>query len=304
MPGEKPSGSGWRSRFGKKNTASEGQSDVLGDQFNIERQRNADILRSAPRGGKMNSIFGYDDNQHMSGRQRVPNDGAVNDIMSILDGRPSTAKSTPSPEHQMRAHRLDNRSGQSKLERTAGEPSRSASQTSNPKSLAISDIDIEETSCPVCLELLSFRLAGEKPHVTPTCGHALHHACFTAVYGAPEAILAAQSAPGRAPPPGMCGVCRTMITLGDEGDTRRQNSEYYFECQPECQPTLVECNGLRQTAGAILPGRRRGAVSEQRLARASLSSSSLRWRVMLPPFPLCLPSHDVALDCPVQRGHQ
>ena len=34
----------------------------------------------------------------------------------------------------------------------------------------------EEAECPVCLEPLSFsfRLPGEKPHIVPECGHALH----------------------------------------------------------------------------------------------------------------------------------
>lgn len=285
MPGDKANGSGWRSRFGKKTVAGEDQSDVLGGQFNIERQRNAETLSTATKGRKMSSILGYDGDQHTSGRQRMPIDGEFDDMMDILDGRSGTAQSTPSPEHNLRAHRLGNRSGHSKLERTAGEPSRSASQTSNTKSLAISDIDIEETSCPVCLELLSFRLAGEKPHVTPACGHALHHACFTAVYGAPEAILAAQSAPGRAPPPGMCGVCRTMITLGDEGDARRQNSECYFECrQLECCacPRRVRAV-LRQAVGAMLlsgrKGDRRGQSGKDSQGRASMTTISLRRRV-------------------------
>ncbi len=37
------------------------------------------------------------------------------------------------------------------------------------------DADLEE-DCPVCLEPLSFsfRLPGEKPHIVPECGHALH----------------------------------------------------------------------------------------------------------------------------------
>ena len=37
--------------------------------------------------------------------------------------------------------------------------------------------DVED-ECPVCLEPLSFsfRLPGEKPHVVPECGHALHEA--------------------------------------------------------------------------------------------------------------------------------
>jgi hypothetical protein len=38
------------------------------------------------------------------------------------------------------------------------------------------DLDADEAECPVCLEPLSFsfRLPGEKPHVVPECGHALH----------------------------------------------------------------------------------------------------------------------------------
>ncbi|KIM26211.1 hypothetical protein M408DRAFT_197410 [Serendipita vermifera MAFF 305830] len=38
------------------------------------------------------------------------------------------------------------------------------------------DLDADEGECPVCLEPLSFsfRLPGEKPHVVPECGHALH----------------------------------------------------------------------------------------------------------------------------------
>lgn len=38
------------------------------------------------------------------------------------------------------------------------------------------DIPEEEDECPVCLEPLSFsfRLPGEKPHIIPECGHALH----------------------------------------------------------------------------------------------------------------------------------
>jgi hypothetical protein len=36
--------------------------------------------------------------------------------------------------------------------------------------------DEDEAECPVCLEPLSFsfRLPGEKPHIVPECGHALH----------------------------------------------------------------------------------------------------------------------------------
>jgi len=38
------------------------------------------------------------------------------------------------------------------------------------------DVVEDEEDCPVCLEPLSFsfRLPGEKPHIVPECGHALH----------------------------------------------------------------------------------------------------------------------------------
>lgn len=38
------------------------------------------------------------------------------------------------------------------------------------------DSNDTEDECPVCLEPLSFsfRLPGEKPHIVPECGHALH----------------------------------------------------------------------------------------------------------------------------------
>jgi len=94
--------------------------------------------------------------------------------------------------------------------------------------------------CPVCLEPLSFsfRLPGEKPHIVPECGHALHEvqvhhllsftvpyfsffppkACFTAVYGPP---------PGRTLPQksnlGVCGVCRRPMKVAD-GDGGKSNS--------------------------------------------------------------------------------
>jgi len=37
----------------------------------------------------------------------------------------------------------------------------------------------DDDECPVCLEPLSFsfRLPGEKPHIVPECGHALHEVC-------------------------------------------------------------------------------------------------------------------------------
>lgn len=36
--------------------------------------------------------------------------------------------------------------------------------------------DEDDDKCPVCIESLnaSFKLPGEKPHIVPECGHALH----------------------------------------------------------------------------------------------------------------------------------
>ncbi|KAI0251199.1 Pleckstrin homology domain-containing protein [Lactifluus subvellereus] len=85
------------------------------------------------------------------------------------------------------------------------------------------DSSEEEEECPVCLEPLSFsfRLPGEKPHIVPECGHALHEACFTAVYGPvpgasrPTAVLRKSNL-------GVCGVCRRPMKVGD-GDGGKSN---------------------------------------------------------------------------------
>ncbi|KAF8845095.1 hypothetical protein BDN67DRAFT_542490 [Paxillus ammoniavirescens] len=80
----------------------------------------------------------------------------------------------------------------------------------------------DEQECPVCLEPLSFsfRLPGEKPHVLPECGHSLHEACFTAVYGPPPGQ--SRSAVPSKSNLGVCGVCRRPMKLGD-GDNTKTN---------------------------------------------------------------------------------
>ncbi|KAF6761725.1 von Willebrand RING finger domain-containing protein [Ephemerocybe angulata] len=79
----------------------------------------------------------------------------------------------------------------------------------------------DDDECPVCLEPLSFsfRLPGEKPHIVPECGHALHEACFTAVYGPPP--NQSRSMP-RKSNVGVCGVCRRPMKVGD-GDGGKSN---------------------------------------------------------------------------------
>ena len=104
------------------------------------------------------------------------------------------------------------------------------------------DMD-DEGECPVCLEPLSFsfRLPGEKPHIVPECGHALHEvchliyphtlsqflfahwilqACFSAVYGPPPG---ASRAGPRKSNLGVCGVCRRPMKVPD-GDGGKSNS--------------------------------------------------------------------------------
>ncbi|KAH9976231.1 Pleckstrin homology domain-containing protein [Lactifluus volemus] len=82
---------------------------------------------------------------------------------------------------------------------------------------------VSRRECPVCLEPLSFsfRLPGEKPHIVPECGHALHEACFTAVYG-PVPGAGRQTAVLRKSNLGVCGVCRRPMKVG-EGDGGKSN---------------------------------------------------------------------------------
>ncbi|EIM86591.1 uncharacterized protein STEHIDRAFT_79088 [Stereum hirsutum FP-91666 SS1] len=105
------------------------------------------------------------------------------------------------------------------------------------------DATEDEAECPVCLEPLSFsfRLPGEKPHIVPECGHALHEACFTAVYGPPPG-------PGRTPAVvrrsnlGVCGVCRRPMKIGD-GDGAKSNK-------------LAALTGMgNRSEGTVYPGR-------------------------------------------------
>ncbi|KAG9095970.1 hypothetical protein FS749_009344, partial [Ceratobasidium sp. UAMH 11750] len=100
--------------------------------------------------------------------------------------------------------------------------------------------DIDE-DCIICGESLSFsfRLPGEKPHIVPECGHALHEACFTAVYGQlPSARMGALPRKNL----GVCGVCRKPIRVGD-GDSAKSNK-------------LAALTGMGdKNAGGVFPGR-------------------------------------------------
>ncbi|TFY58718.1 hypothetical protein EVG20_g8046 [Dentipellis fragilis] len=132
----------------------------------------------------------------------------------------------------------------------------------------------EEDDCPVCLEPLSFsfRLPGEKPHIVPECGHALHEACFTAVYGPPPGA-------GRGPAMrksnlGVCGVCRRPMKVGD-GDGGKSNK-------------LAALTGMGDpSTPALYPGRETPSSQRGNAGRASTAAA--------PPAPYN-PSEDDPLD--------
>ncbi|KAI0684033.1 hypothetical protein BC835DRAFT_672591 [Cytidiella melzeri] len=104
------------------------------------------------------------------------------------------------------------------------------------------DATEHEEDCPVCLESLSFsfRLPGEKPHIVPECGHALHEACFTAVYGPLPAARGAGTVV-RKSNLGVCGVCRRPMKVGD-GDSGKSNK-------------LAALTGMGGTNDTLFPGR-------------------------------------------------
>lgn len=82
---------------------------------------------------------------------------------------PSSASSYTSSTASEQTFRTGSSAGNRNLK-----PSSSSSLGYSP-TMSSHDLD-DEAECPVCLEPLSFsfRLPGEKPHVVPECGHALH----------------------------------------------------------------------------------------------------------------------------------
>lgn len=89
----------------------------------------------------------------------------------------------------------------------------------------------QEADCPVCLEPLSVRLQGEKPHVVPLCGHKLHNDCFETAYN-----ITVREAMGdiddrmegfmrkkKRQPIGICGICRSEMRIGDPSDAGKNS---------------------------------------------------------------------------------
>jgi hypothetical protein len=91
---------------------------------------------------------------------------------SSLRGRaPSTSTTTPSIRSGFSSH--SNNSFGSGEKVPYNQPHNAMPASNHPFSVRDDD---DEAECPVCLEPLSFsfRLPGEKPHIVPECGHALH----------------------------------------------------------------------------------------------------------------------------------
>jgi hypothetical protein len=88
----------------------------------------------------------------------------------------------------------------------------------------------DEDTCPICVESLSFtfRLPGEKPHIVPECGHALHEVSNS--YHENQSLLTSQecfvTVYGEVPPEGLrknlgvCGVCRQPMRISEGGERR------------------------------------------------------------------------------------
>lgn len=89
---------------------------------------------------------------------------------------------------------------------------------------------IDEPKCPLCQESLSLRLRREK-FTVPKCGHAVHHQCFTTMYGDPKDVFARQQHQKRYgihgkhtygsdhPEEPVCHVCRKSFELTTDRPT-------------------------------------------------------------------------------------
>lgn len=81
----------------------------------------------------------------------------------------------------------------------------------------------DDVSCPICLESLSLRMAGEMPHVVPVCGHKLHADCFETAYGvtAKQALKNQEQrlligGSKKSQSLGICGICRAEMRVAED----------------------------------------------------------------------------------------
>lgn len=91
----------------------------------------------------------------------------------------------------------------------------------------------DEEKCPICVESLSFtyRLPGEKPHVVPECGHALHEVSFEMIFMSSQAdnqecfvtVYGDVPTHGSKRNIGLCGVCRQKMRIVEGGGERKRS---------------------------------------------------------------------------------
>jgi hypothetical protein len=141
----------------------------------------------------------------------------------------------------------------------------------------------EEQNCPVCLEPLSFRLPGEKPHVVPQCGHRLRaylvslsspffrwtgltlapadEACFEAVYGG----MTKDRRRGGGSSLGLCGVCRSDMKIGDPPAHKNSTLELFgLGTGPD-----LTCGTTEFAAISGIPTRGQGGVDSHKMRSIS-----------------------------------
>ncbi|WVR09056.1 hypothetical protein IAU60_006117 [Kwoniella sp. DSM 27419] len=166
------------------------------------------------RASTINSATGttVSDHSTKSGKQNHPFANAV--VIPTASLSSSKSQNFLSPQQAQRADisSLSNSRSSPNLADTYG---MTQSQPHQVTLVSTEDDKDDEDTCPVCVESLSFtyRLPGEKPHIVPHCGHALHEECFVTVYGnvPPE---------GSKKVLGVCGVCRQPMKMAD-GATKR-----------------------------------------------------------------------------------
>ena len=113
------------------------------------------------------------------------------------------------------------------------------------------DATEDEEDCPVCLEPLSFsfRLPGEKPHIVPECGHALHEVSISVLFHGPsfsstlQRTILLQYALGSAPPIPLFGDSPTFASRAIQLRLRALSNHRLHGVPEPCE--FAKCHILR-----------------------------------------------------------
>lgn len=107
--------------------------------------------------------------------------------------------------------------------------------------------------------------------MVPECGHALHEACFTAVYGPVVRGGARQTNLG------LCGVCRRPMKIGD-GDSSKGNSKYPLSSRIPLSPheshtsELASLTGMGAPSNQVFTGREKAGTYRTTNSRMNQST--------------------------------